>query len=493
LLDGCRATPDFSEGLPVPAYLFPCALPKRLLPHFCAVWLILLHFSSPASAQAPVRLAEAFPPGYQYHVSARVELSGQLTLPTEPGKPAPKALAVTGSSAIEYDERVLSPPASAVGITLGEPRTLRVYRQIDFRRTVGERRDESTLRPAVRRLVILRENHREVPFSPDGPLTPGEIDLVRTDVFTPALAGLLPAQPVAPGAKWPASAAAVEELTDMDRIDSGGLECRLEETFSLSGRRVARVRFRGTVKGVNEDGPNRQELDGSFYFDLESNHLSYLTLKGVHALLDKDGRVTGRVEGQFTLTRQAHARCPDLRDEAVAGLALEPTAENTLLLYDNPELGVRFLTPRRWRVAGVRGRQITLEGPPGNGFLLTVEPPSHVPTGPAYQAEAQAFLAKEKAALARTDPPRRIQAAPQEVDRFGFDAELGGRKLRLEYFVMRQGPAGGATIAATLLPADQAAVRSEVERIARSLTVGVTRGGPPTAGKVELPVAVPAK
>src|SRR5437763_1075990 len=277
------------------------------------------------------------------------------------------------SSAIEYDERVLAPPASAVGTTLGEPRTLRVYRQIDFRRTVGERRDESTLRPAVRRLVILRETRREVPFAPDGPPTPGEIDLVRTDVFTPALSGLLPAQPVAPGAKWPASAAAVEELTDMERVESGGLECRLEEVFALAGRRVARVRFQGAVKGVNEDGPNRQELDGSFYFDLEANHLSYLTLKGVHALLDKDGRVTGRVEGQFTLTRQAHARSPELSDAAVAGLALEPTAENTLLLYDNPELGVRFLTPRRWRVAGVKGRQITLRSPPGDGLLLKGE------------------------------------------------------------------------------------------------------------------------
>ena len=29
------------------------------------------------------------------------------------------------------------------------------------------------------------------------------------------------------------------------------------------------------------------------------------------------------------------------------GVALEPSADNTLLLYDNPDMGVRFLHPRR--------------------------------------------------------------------------------------------------------------------------------------------------
>ena len=58
----------------------------------------------------------------------------------------------------------------------------------------------------------------------------------------------------------------------------------------------------GTVRGINEDGPNRQQLDGYFFFDLESNHISYLTFKGVHVLLDRDGKESGRVEGRFVLT-----------------------------------------------------------------------------------------------------------------------------------------------------------------------------------------------
>src|SRR2546425_511957 len=85
--------------------------------------------------------------------------------------------------------------------------------------------------------------------------------------------------------------------------------------------------------------PSRQTLEGFLYFDLESNHLSYLPLRGVHLLYDKDGKEAGRVEGRFVLTRQLNPGVRDLSDDAVRGLTLEPNAENTRLLYENPELG----------------------------------------------------------------------------------------------------------------------------------------------------------
>ena len=70
----------------------------------------------------------------------------------------------------------------------------------------------------------MRLETREVPFSPDGPLTWGEIDVVRTDVFNPALIpGLLPPNAVKPGATWKAAAATVAELTDMEKVEEGAI------------------------------------------------------------------------------------------------------------------------------------------------------------------------------------------------------------------------------------------------------------------------------
>jgi hypothetical protein len=438
----------------------------RSLPFLVALGLLLPGGTLPLTAEEPVRLQEQFPVGYEYHVSIRTELSGSLTLPAEKGKPAPKPLAVAGDSAIDYDERVLDTTADGA-----VRKTVRIYRRMDLERKVGDRPQQSTLRPGVRRLVLLRRDNLGVPFSPDGPLTWGEIDLVRTDVFTPALAGLLPDKPVRPGDHWTARASALEQqLTALEHIDEGSVECRLEQIATLEKRRYARVTLSGTVRGTNEDGPDRQVLDGYFFFDLESQHVSYLYLKGVNIPLDKDGKELGRLEGSFVLTRQAHTAARDLTDEALKGVVLEPNAENSRLLYDNPELGIRFLYPRRWRVAGVHGRQLGIDAADGSGVLLTVEPPARVPTGAQFLAESQTYLQEQKAKVLRTDAPRQLQAAPQGLEQFGLEVEVGGQRVQMDYYIVKQAR-GGVTVAARLLPGDLANLRKEVEEIARSLTV----------------------
>jgi hypothetical protein len=416
----------------------------------------------PVAAEEPVKLREAFPAGYQYRVSTRVDLTGKLTLPADKGK-TPGPLSVVGSSAIDYDERVLAADGEA-------GKTVRVYRRVEFDRKVGEQAQKASLRAEVRRLVLLRHKNSEVPFSPEGPLTYGEIDLVRTDVFTPALTGLLPERAVRPGDRWAATADAVQELTDLDRIEEGQVECRLEGIATLEKRRHARVTLSGTVRGANEDGPSRQQLEGYYYFDLESSHLSYLSLRGVHAMLGKDGKEAGRVEGQFVLTRQAHTTARELADDALKGLALEPNADNTLLLYESAELGVKLLYPRRWRVAGGVGRQVRLDGSGGAGLLIHLEPPARVPTAAQFLDESRAYFRSQKAKVVAEDAPRRVRAAPRELDQFGLEVEMGGQRVLMDYHVLRQAE-GGATLAARLPQTDQAALRREVSAIARSLTV----------------------
>jgi hypothetical protein len=411
----------------------------------------------------PVRLEERIAAGYQYRVHARVQLSGTLTPEPGKGQPAAKPLDIRGDSAIDYDERILElTPEGHVR------KTLRLVGRMDFHRSVGGRVQETSLRPAVSRLVLMRRGSIEVPFSPDGPLTWSEIDLVRTDVFTPALAGLLPGRAVSVGDRWQAATSAVQELTDMDRIEEGSVGCRLEQLTTLEGRRHARVAFTGTVRGNTEDGPGRQQLDGYFFFDLESNHLSYLHLDGRHTLLDKDNREVGQVKGRFVLSRQVLSQIPGLADDGLKGVVLEPNANNTLLLYINPDLGVRFLYPRRWRVAGVRGPQVTLDGADGSGLLITVDTPGRLPTAEQFLAESREWLTKQKARLLRTEPPRRLQDSPA-LDHFALEAEMGGQKFLMDYYISRQS-SGGATLAARLTPADMATVRQDVERIARSLT-----------------------
>src|SRR5262249_39314018 len=131
---------------------------------------------------------------------------------------------ITGKSVIDYAERILESDGKEA-----DHKTLRVYEKIDFVKTAGDRTDEMTLRPAVRRLVVMKKGKDKVPFSPDGPLIWGEIEMLRTDFVIPALAGLLPENAVKPGDSWKAAAAAVAQLTDIDKVDKSEWTCTLDK------------------------------------------------------------------------------------------------------------------------------------------------------------------------------------------------------------------------------------------------------------------------
>jgi hypothetical protein len=412
-----------------------------------------------------VALHEPFKSDYTTRVEIRVKVTGKLAVPTTEKGKEPRLVTIAGTSKLVYDERVLVP--DEVGLL----KTIRAYREVEFERTIGDTKQDAGLRPVVRRLVVIRSGERKAPFSPDGPLTWGEIDVVRTDVFNPALIpGLLPRDPVKPGQGWKASATTVAELTDMEKVEEGALTVEFIGVARVGEKRLARLKVSGTVRGVNEDGPNRQKFDGTAYFDLDGGILSYLSVKGTKELLDGKGQTVGVVDGQFALTRTPVAKIPaDLSDAGLRDLDLKPTPENTLLLYDNADLGVRFLYPRGWRVGAVQGKQLTLDHARGGGILLTVEPPAKVPTAEAYFKEVRSFLDKQKATVTDSEKPQRLRSDPVELDRFTFDATIGSDKLRLEYAVLKQTD-GGVTVAATL-PAVDTDARAEVLRIVRSLSV----------------------
>src|SRR5262245_37002179 len=196
----------------------------RAIVTFCRVifgGLLLGGFADPATAQEAVTLAEKFDPGHVSKVDVVVKLTGKLTLPTQQKGKAPELATVLGVSRLTYDERVL--PADP-----GTLMTVRAYREVAFTRSVGDIKQDAGIRPSVRRMVVIKSEGRRAPFSPDGPLTWGEIDVVRTDVFNPAaIPGLLPVGPVKKGQTWKASAVAVAELTDMEKVDEGEITVEL--------------------------------------------------------------------------------------------------------------------------------------------------------------------------------------------------------------------------------------------------------------------------
>jgi hypothetical protein len=423
-------------------------------------------YASPVSAQPndAVRLTENFGKDAQYSVNCQVEIAGVLTLPAAGKDANPKPLKVSGKSSVKYDERILRLSADRQ-----VDRTVRYYRQLEFDRKIGDEEQHSKLRPEALRLVIMRHHQYEVPFCPSGPLTWGELELVRTDVFAPALKGLFPQKPVLVGARWKADDTAIQELTDLEKIEKAEFECTLEKITTLLGHRHAHVQFEGKVQGVGEDGNAVHELRGSYYVDLDASFLSYVYVKGTHHLVDKSGKTTGKIEGTFVMTRSPSPQTKEVGDEALRGLTLEPNADNTLLLFEHPQVGARFLYPRNWRVAGFNAKQIGIDENRGSGVLITLAPAAQTPTAAQFHQETLQFLTGQQAKIFRVEQPRVL---PGGLETFAFEAEVAKERVVLQYYTTRQGNQG-ATLTARILPASIGETQRDVERIAKSLQLRV--------------------
>src|SRR5436190_15572961 len=117
----------------------------RARPWMAGLVLAGLTLTGPGAAgEETIELQEKFAAGTLYHVRTRVELSGTLRPPAVKGKEL-KPIRVQGTSAIDYDERILDVDRKGeVG------KTVRIYRKLDFQRTLAGRAQELRLRQAVR-------------------------------------------------------------------------------------------------------------------------------------------------------------------------------------------------------------------------------------------------------------------------------------------------------------------------------------------------------
>lgn len=446
---------------------------------FALPLLFLASLTTSAAAQE-VTLSETFKPGHTTKVELQVKLTARLAVPSQEGDKGKekdkkgRIIAVAGKSNLVFEERVLEPDEAD---TL---KTIRIYRDVMFERTIDNMKQDASIRSSVRRMVVLKpipaeqkdSLPRPVPFSPDGPLTLGELEIVSIDMFNPSLVpGLLPPNAVKPGQSWKASTAAIGELTNLEKVEEGSVAVEFVGIAKPAGKQLARLKISGSVRGVDKDGPSRHKLDGTAYFDFSAGLLTYVSMKATKELLDGKGQTGGLVEGQFTLTRTPVAKMPaELSDVSLRDIDLKSSADNTLLLYDNPDLGIRFLHPRGWRVGTVQGKQITLDhARGGGGIFITVEPPAKVPTADDYLKEVLEDMKKQKATVTNTEKPKQIRAEPITLDTFNVDVTIDKDKRQLDYFVLKQTD-GGVTIAANL-PADDKELRPEVVRIVRSLSV----------------------
>jgi hypothetical protein len=183
-------------------------------------------------------------------------------------------------------------------------------------------------------------------FSPLGPLTHDELELIDVQGNTLLLARLLPGKEVAIGAKWAHDDAFAASLLNLDAI----VENKLESTLNRVDDRVAIIEMSGFVEGSVGGVTTRIEVTAKYNFDLDASYISWL------AMSLKEDRAVGHAEPGLNVTARLRVSIgnvdasAELSDTALADLPLIPDQGNTLLALTSDPSGFRFLHHRNWKV-----------------------------------------------------------------------------------------------------------------------------------------------
>jgi hypothetical protein len=271
-------------------------------------------------------------------VSVELNVTGKLF--PEPGPE--KALKLAVEARFEYAERRLA----ATGTEAAALRILRHYNLAKATIEAGDQTSISTLRKSQRLVVAHGQPEGIDLFSPSGPLTYGELELLRIPGDSLALLGLLPDAPVEEDESWKAADWALPLLTGIEAVEKGELTCRIE---SVSAAEV-RIHFAGDVTGAAVGAASALHIDGEYSYDRRQKIIDRMEWT------QTEKRAIGAVSpgldvvARSKLVRSIAERPLHLTDRDLTDLPLEPNEANRLLMFDAPAWNVRFYHDRHWHL-----------------------------------------------------------------------------------------------------------------------------------------------
>lgn len=243
---------------------------------------------------------------------------------------------------LSYDEQLLS-----LGGTPKAPwRSVRYYHQADASIAV----DKGNVKPALsgeRRLVAVEAlGGVNTLFSPAGPLSREELDLIDLPGSTLLIDQLLPREPVAIGDTWKHPDQLIFGLLGLDAVSFSDVQSVLAEVTDGKAKMTLAGAVHGAVGGVGTE----IELKAKYDFDLKLKRITWF------ALLIKEKRAVGHVSpgldvvAKLIVTITPIASSAHLEPATLAKLSTTPNPTVTRLVYAPTNGKWRFLYDRNWFV-----------------------------------------------------------------------------------------------------------------------------------------------
>ena len=341
------------------------------------VLIVLALAAAPAVAQ-PVALQEVARPGELSRVAVTLAVEGKL-LVSRAGRP--DAIPLTAQATVQYTQRADAPGHVS-----------RFYSEARSATDTGLERAVRQLGPDRRGIVVTRTPAGVMmAFSPAGPLTREELELVGEHFDADALPALLPPTPVALNATWPVPPDAARRALHFD----GVIKSELVGTLTGLTDDAATVTISGTAQGLELGAEAEVKVTATLTFDRKLARVVKLDWTQIDHRKQGPASPATELTAKIGLTRT-------LLNEAPAGLAAiapnaEPSGAGAMLRYVDPRGRYEFVAPREWHVVGRTADHLTLRLIENGEFVAqatvtawkSAQAGSHTPA-----AEFQALLGK---------------------------------------------------------------------------------------------------
>jgi len=241
---------------------------------------------------------------------------------------------------LDYEEKTLACPTNAEDAS----RSIRYYLQAGAVEKIGDADFKPVLRPNRSLIAAEVSSQESLLFSPSGPLTRIELDLIDMQGDSLLMDRFLPDKPLAVDDFWKPSEKLMAQFLGLDEVGHSEVQSVLKEVTD----KVARFEMAGRVSGAVDGVATAIEIKARYRFDLKRERIDWL------GMVVKEKRQTSPVAdgldvvAQLQMTIVPADKTQHLSEEAINALPVKSTPELLQLSHSSKQGGWEITHDRSW-------------------------------------------------------------------------------------------------------------------------------------------------
>jgi hypothetical protein len=278
-------------------------------------------------------------------VTVSLEIGGDLTYRSQ-GIPKRREMSVVGK--LTYDEKILEIASEPSGKT----RSARFYHKAQAAMKIDKGSQKPVLRDQHRLIGAMVDGRQRTIFSPVGPLTRAELDLIDIQTNSLLLDRLLPKGKIKLGESWELTDSLMATLLGLDEIEASAVQSVLTEVTPTA----MIFNINGTVGGLVGGASTEIQIKAKYRFLRERKRIDWI------GMLIKENRETGHSAGGLDIVAKLDMRISPLKNSeklqksALAKFDWDPTDESTRLTINSLDDSWSMEHDRKWFETGHSGK-----------------------------------------------------------------------------------------------------------------------------------------